>query len=239
MRLDRFLSHATGYSRREVRLLIRAGRVRVGESITTAAGAQVSAGQAVWVDGRPVELPGPIYLMLHKPAGVVSATCDARQATVTDLLPADIAERVHPVGRLDKDTTGLLLLTDDGDWSHRVTSPRHGCEKRYRARLADPLEEAAEGALLAGVALRGDKRPARASMLEPLADREVRIGVTEGRYHLVRRMFAALGNRVTALHREQIGGLVLDPELAPGQWRSLTDQERDAVLSLLPLDYTV
>jgi 16S rRNA pseudouridine516 synthase len=236
MRLDRYISQATGHSRSESRTLIRQGRVRLGGHVVATSGAAVGVDDEVSLDGVVLRPPGPLYLMLNKPAGVVSATRDSAQATVVDLLPQATARRVHPVGRLDKDTTGLLLLTDDGAWSHRVASPRHRCLKLYRARLADPFGHADAARLLAGLRLRGDDTPARAASLERLSETEVLIGVTEGRYHLVRRLFAALGNRVTDLHREQIGGLRLDPALPPAGWRPLSRAERDAVLSGPSLD---
>ena len=147
------------------------------------------------------------------------------------LLPPDLASRVHLVGRLDKDTSGLLLLTDDGGWSHRISSPRHRCPKVYVADLAEPLCADAEERLADGILLRSEAAPTRPALLQRISDHRARIQVTEGRYHLVRRLFAALGNRVTALHRERIGGLPLDPRLAPGEWRELDTRERLEVCS--------
>lgn len=229
MRLDRFVSQATGCSRREARQLIRQGRVAVGDHVVREAGAPLDA-QTVRLDGEQLADIEPLYLMLHKPTGVISATHDAMQATVLDLLPRAIARRVHPVGRLDKETSGLLLLTDDGHWSHRIASPRHHCAKVYLARLAVPLCADAERRLAAGLPLRNESRPARPATIERLGDREVRVTVTEGRYHLVRRLFAALGNRVVSLHRERVGQLPLDPGLGPGEWRMLSHAEREGVL---------
>ena len=154
-----------------------------------------------------------------------------RNRPVLSLLPPELARRAHLVGRLDKDTSGLLLLTDDGDWSHRITSPRHHCAKVYVADLADALVADAEQRLADGIRLRNEASPTRPASLQRLTDRRVRIEVTEGRYHLVRRLFAALGNRVTALHRERIGGLTLDTRLAPGEWRELDSGERREVCS--------
>jgi len=236
MRLDRYVSQVTGHSRSDVRRLIRQGRVQVAGRVASTVGTQVGPDDDVSLDGNVLEPPGRLYLMLNKPAGVISATRDGAQATVVDLLPLDIARRVHPVGRLDKETTGLLLLSDDGEWSHRVTAPRHRCLKLYRACLADPVTRADVARLLSGVLLRGDDTPTRPASVQQLSERELLIGVTEGRYHLVRRLFGALGNRVTDLHREQIGGVCLDPVLAPGSWRRLSAAERDAVLSGQPLD---
>lgn len=229
MRLDRFISQSTGNSRREARKLIRHGCVEVGGQIVREIAFDIGT-QSVQLDGHTLRPLGPLYLMLHKPVGVISATRDGRQATVLDLVPPDFAQRIHPVGRLDKDTSGLLLLTDDGGWSHRVTSPRHACPKVYHAVLAEPLCDGAEVRLANGLSLRGEHRPTRPVEVERLGDREVRVTVTEGRYHLVRRLFAALGNRVVSLHRERVGGICLDVGLAPGDWRMLEECERDSVL---------
>jgi len=210
--------------------VIRRGEIRVAGQVVRDPGWQLADGRPVDHLGRPLAGPVPLYLMLHKPCGLISATRDGSQATVLSLLPPELAVRVHPVGRLDKDTSGLLLLTDDGAWSHRLTSPRHACPKVYRAELAEPLVADAEQRLASGLVLRGEDRPTRPAQLERLGPVRARLTVTEGRYHLVRRMFAALDNRVLALHRESIGGLVLDPALAPGQWRALTPIEVDGVL---------
>lgn len=229
MRLDRFVSQAAGLSRSEARAEISRGQVCVdGVPVANAAYAVGEEAQ-VTCRGRALRLPGPVYLMMHKPCGLLSATRDAQQATVLSLLPPELAARVHLVGRLDKDTSGLLLLSDDGDWSHRISAPRRHCPKVYVADLAEPLIGHAEARLAEGIVLRNETSPTRPAVLERISDRHVRITVTEGRYHLVRRLFAALGNRVTALHRERVGGLTLDPGLAVGQWRELGADERDAV----------
>lgn len=230
MRLDRFVSQSTGRSRRESRELIREGRIALNGRVVRDGAVPVGT-RSVSLDGQSLGMIGPLYLMLHKPLGVISARRDARQATVLDLLPPAIARRVHPVGRLDKETSGLLLLSDDGGWSHRVTSPRHHCPKVYRARLAAPLCAQAEERFAGGLRLRGERNLTRPARLERLSDREVRVTVSEGRYHLVRRLFAALDNRVIGLHRERIGNLPLDPTLAPGAWRSLSEAERDGILA--------
>jgi 16S rRNA pseudouridine516 synthase len=187
--------------------------------------ASIGPDAAVTLRGEDIAPPGHLYLMLHKPCGLVSATRDDLHPTVLSLLPGNLARRVHPVGRLDKDTSGLLLLTSDGDWSHRITSPRHACRKVYRAALAEPLVSDAEERLARGLLLRNETRPTRPATMHMLTPVEVLITVSEGRYHLVRRLFAALGNRVTGLHREQIGELVLDKTLQPGQWRQLSETE--------------
>jgi 16S rRNA pseudouridine516 synthase len=198
---------------------------------TKDAALHVGPGALVEHKGERLGLPQPVYLMLHKPRGVLSATRDSGQATVLSLLPPALAARVHLVGRLDKDTSGLLLLTDDGAWSHRVSSPTHSCAKTYQAELAEPLAADAEERLQQGLMLRSEKRPTRPAALERLDGIRVRITIAEGRYHQVRRMFAALGNHVLALHRERIGGLVLDERLRAGQWRELSPVERDSIMS--------
>jgi 16S rRNA pseudouridine516 synthase len=230
LRLDRFVSQAAGISRSQARVLVRRGRVSVsGERVRDAAFA-VADDARVELEGRPLALPQPLYLMLNKPLGLLSATTDAGQATVLSLLPPEIATRLHLVGRLDKDTSGLLLLTDDGAWSHRISAPSQHIPKTYLAGLAEPLAADAELRLAAGLTLRNEAQPTRPATLRRLSDTEVRITIAEGRYHQVRRMFAALGNRVTSLHRESVGGLTLDPGLAPGQWRALRPEECLAVL---------
>ena len=230
MRLDRFVSQAVGISRSQARTLIRRGQVDVAGGTVRQVAYHVDAGQTVEHAGRRLELPQPVYLMLHKPCGLLSATSDPAQNTVLSLLPPPLAARLHLVGRLDKDTSGLLLLTDDGAWSHRISSPKQGCAKTYRAELAEPLVADAEQRLQQGLVLRSEAVPTRPAELQMLDTNRVRITISEGRYHQVRRMFAALGNRVVSLHRERIGGLWLDETLAPGQWRELTVEEREAVL---------
>jgi len=230
LRLDRFVSQAAGISRSQARSLIQRGRVSVSGEPARNAARQVAAGERVEHAGAELVLAQPAYLMLNKPRGLLSATSDGQQATVLSLLPPELAARVHLVGRLDKETSGLLLLTDDGSWSHQITSPRHACRKTYLAELAGPLEADAEHRLAQGLVLRSEQRPTRPATLQRLDATHVRITVSEGRYHQVRRMFAALGNRVVDLRRESIGGLVLDAALDPGQWRELSPRERAAVL---------
>lgn len=228
-RIDRLLSHLSGLSRKQARQEIRAGRVRLGGQPLRDPSAQVPNDVELSWSGRTLRHTGPVYLMLHKPDGVVCARRDDQQVTVLDLLPAELARRVHIVGRLDKQTTGLLLLTDDGDWSHRITSPRQGHAKCYRADLAEPLTPQVGQRFAEGLLLRGEQAPIRPARLLPDSDRQVRVILQEGRYHQVRRMFAAVGNRVTRLHRLSIGALELDPSLQPGHWRELSLDERHSV----------
>lgn len=163
--------------------------------------------------------------MLHKPLDVVCAHQDRIHRTVFSLLREPQLETLHVAGRLDLDTTGLVLLTNDGQWSHRVTAPRHKTAKRYLVDTAEALDEAAANQLRQGLLLRGETKPTGVAELEILGPYRCRLTLFEGRYHQVKRMLGALGNRVTALHRERIGSVELDSSLAPSQYRALTKEE--------------
>ena len=225
MRLDQYLANSTELSRKDAKRAIGTGRVRVNGEPCKQAKQQVSENEDVWLDGNPVGLPGEHYLMMHKPAGVISATTDSDQPTALDLLPTDLAARVHIAGRLDKDTTGLLLLTSDGQWSHRITSPRHRCPKTYRVTLAESLTDTARTQLEQGVLLKGENSPTQPAQVAVISDDQIDLTIHEGRYHQVKRMLAAVGNRVVALHRHRIGPLALDDALQPGEYRELTERE--------------
>ena len=226
MRLDYFVAHATGLTRSQVRDLIRRGAVRVDGQPRVRANLKLS-GETVYLDDAPLALPGHQYLMLHKPAGVVCSTDDPGHRTVLDLIPTALRRDLHSAGRLDLDTTGLVLLTSDGQWSHRITSPNTHCPKRYRVDVARPLTPAALEQLAAGVVLRDDPTPTRPADVQLLSDTRLNLTISEGRYHQVKRMLAAVGNHVVALHREAIGTVVLDADLAEGQWRALSPSEID------------
>lgn len=172
------------------------------------------------------------YLMLHKPAGHECSQRPSAYPSIYTLLPAPLRQRgggaaagVQAVGRLDQDTTGLLLLSDDGSFIHRLTSPRHHVPKVYEVGVKHPLDETQIRRLLDGVVLDDDPRPVRAAAAEAVAPQHLRLTLTEGKYHQVKRMVAAVGNRVETLHRSRIGDLMLSPDLAPGAWRWLTAQE--------------
>ena len=178
--------------------------------------------------GEPLDPPAPLTLMFHKPAGYTCSTDDPGD-TIYDLLPARYALRnpvLSPVGRLDKDTTGLLLMTDDGQLLHRLISPKHHVPKTYQVVLDRPLE-GHEGALFFSgeLVLRGEDKPLLPATLEVLGEKEARITLEEGRYHQVRRMFAAAGNHVVELKRVSIGGLALPDDLQEGEWRILGSTE--------------
>ncbi len=186
------------------------------------------AHQDIRVCGEPLDPPPHAIIMLHKPEGVVCSTQE-RAPLVYDLLPARFAARspvLATVGRLDRETTGLLLLTGDGQLLHRLTSPRSHVPKRYLATLAEPLRDDAESVFASGeLLLRGETTPLRAAQLSRVEEQRAYVTVSEGRYHQVRRMFAAIGNHVTALHRDALGPLTLG-DLASGGWRVLQHEER-------------
>jgi 16S rRNA pseudouridine516 synthase len=186
------------------------------------------------IDGQPLDPVPGLVMMLHKPLGM---TCSRKEdgALVYDVLPPRWRRRdpaISTIGRLDKQTTGLLLLTDDGDLLHRVISPKRHVAKVYRATLARPLT-GTEGEVFAagGLVLEGEDKPLSPAVLEVLSPTEARLTVTEGRYHMVRRMFAAVGNHVEGLHRERVGGLALPDDLAPGAWRLLDQGGIDAIFA--------
>lgn len=165
------------------------------------------------------------YFMLYKPQGYICSHDDGEYPTVFQFFDYPLMTKLHTAGRLDVDTTGLVLLTDDGKWSHRITSPKHHCEKTYLVTLADPVEDFYAQRLAEGILLRGEKEPTLPAQLEILDDYNVNLTISEGRYHQVKRMFAALGNKVEALHRWRIGDVVLDERLEEGEFRSLTSEE--------------
>ncbi len=221
MRLDQFVSQAIGLSRSDAQKLIRMGRIQVAGASIAKPATHIPSDSSVRLDNEPISLPGNIYIMLHKPAGVVSATEDPSHRTVLDLIDHPHRHTLHVVGRLDKDTTGLLLITNDGGWSHRLMSPKHHVPKTYLATLAEPLTEEGAAQLRAGVLLHGEKRPTQPAGVEILPNQQARITIHEGMYHQVKRMFAAVGNRVEALHRERVGIFELDTNLRAGQWREV------------------
>jgi 16S rRNA pseudouridine516 synthase len=238
VRLDRLLANMGYGSRREVQGLVRAGRVILDGAPVDDAELRLTVTPALadrlQINGRRLDPPPGMALMLHKPVGV---TCSHKEAgaLVHDLLPSRWRLRepaISTVGRLDKDTSGLLLLTDDGALLHRIISPRRHVAKRYLATLARPLE-GSEGPRFASGDLRleGEDKPLAPALLEPLSPTRARLTITEGRYHQVRRMFAAVGNHVETLHRDRVGGLDLPADLEPGAWRLMGEAEIAAVFA--------
>lgn len=229
-RLDKIISATGKKSRREVREMVRQGRVLVDGKPAPAADMKVDPQTAmILLDGEPLGYEKFTYVMLHKPAGVLTATEDRRQETVLDLLPPELRRRaLSPVGRLDKDTEGLLLLTNDGQLAHRLLSPKSHVDKVYYARVDGALEPGDIAAFAAGMTL-GDGLECLPAGLEILSPTEALVTLREGKFHQVKRMLAARGKPVLYLKRLSMGRLRLDPALAPGAWRMLTEEERSAL----------
>ena len=228
-RLDKLLTSTGRWSRKEARELIRQGRALADGKVISRPEEKVDpVSVRLTVDGERVECSPYVYVMLHKPAGLLSATEDSRQPTVLDLLPPELKRRgLFPVGRLDKDVTGLLLLTDDGPLAHRLLSPRKHVDKVYLARVEGRIDREDVAALAAGMTL-GDGLRCLPAGLEPLGDgTRCRVTLREGKYHQVKRMLAARGKPVLALRRVSMGPLTLDEDLEPGKWRFLSKEERD------------
>ncbi|WP_413525231.1 16S rRNA pseudouridine(516) synthase RsuA [Photobacterium phosphoreum] len=225
MRLDKFLGTTLGITRREAGKLLRDKMIEVDGEIVRSASFSVGDDNNVEFNGRPLRLQGPRYFMLNKPQGFVCSHVDDFNPTVFVLFDEVSPEKMHVAGRLDSDTTGLTLLTDDGQWSHRITSPRHVCEKVYFVETADPIVAENIAQFEAGVQLNGEEGLTRPAKLEIVGEREGVLTITEGKYHQVKRMFAAVGNRVVGLHRERVGTLELDEDLEPSQYRPLTAEE--------------
>jgi 16S rRNA pseudouridine516 synthase len=237
-RVDKLLGSLGYGSRAEMARLARAGGVVLDGVDLTDVSRRIAVTpdlpSRMEIDGAPLDPPHGVVVVLHKPLGM---TCSHKEdgALVYDVLPDRWRRRdpaISTIGRLDKQTSGLLLMTDDGDLLHRVISPKKHVAKVYRATLARPLI-GTEAALFASgeLLLENDDRPLKPAVLEVLSPTEARVSVTEGRYHMVRRMFAAVGNHVEALHRERLGGLALPDDLAPGDWRLLDSGEIDAIFA--------
>ncbi len=225
-RLDKMIADAENCTRSKARSTIRCGAVEVdGETVRDIAYRADPARERITVSGRPIAA-GRSYIMMNKPAGVVSATRAQGERTVLDLLPPGLRRRgLFPAGRLDKDTTGFLLITDDGPFAHEILSPRRHVEKEYEALLECPAAPEDIQAFAQGLRLRDGTLCAPAVLELDAARTTARIVIREGKYHQVRRMFEAVGNYVVSLRRLRIGGLYLDAALAPGAARLMTPEE--------------
>lgn len=234
-RIDKIITEMTEYSRKEARALLREGRVRASGRLLSDPGEHLDpAVEQIEVDGRPLRFAAHVYYLLNKPAGLLSASRDPSRRTVVDLVEGSVGRRgLFPVGRLDKDTTGLLLITNDGAFAHRVISPKGHVEKAYIARLDTPVPAGTDAVFAAGAVL-ADGQACAPARLETLGEngRLCRLVLCEGKYHQVKRMFGTVGCGVVTLHRERIGLLTLPDGLAEGEFLEL-DQET-AALALRP-----
>ena len=234
IRLDKYLADTGAASRREAKAYIRRGEVTVDGVPARAPEQKVAETAVVCLRGQPLRYQAYHYYMLHKPAGILTATADRSQPTVLDLFPPELRRfGLVPAGRLDKDTTGLLLITDDGALSHALMSPNRHVEKEYEAVVDGVLAADAVLRFEQGMTLRDgtECKPAKLEILETEPELRVRVTLKEGKYHQVKRMIAAVGGTVTALKRLRLGGLWLDKILAPGEFRELTQEELEKLTS--------
>jgi len=226
MKLSRILSNQNGISRRQANILLAAGRVCVDGKICREGTLDISRFREVCIDQEVIQRAEPAYyLMLNKPAGYLSATEDPEHPTVMELIDPTLRGHLHIGGRLDRASTGLLILSSDGLWTRRLTEPTVKLPKVYRVTTAYPICPDTADRFADGIWFGYEQLRTSPARLEQLGATEARLTIYEGRYHQVKRMFHAVGNRVTSLHREQMGSLVLGPDLAVGRYRELTEAE--------------
>ncbi|MFQ0990889.1 16S rRNA pseudouridine(516) synthase RsuA [Gilliamella apicola] len=224
MRLDKFLAHHLGISRTIVNKELKAKKVTVDGEIIKSGAYQLSPEQIVEYDGYEITpVTNNRYFMLNKPQGYVCSTDDPDHPTILYFIDEPMPEKLHAAGRLDLDTTGLVLLTDDGKWSHRITSPKHHCEKIYLVTVERPLTADLIEIFNNGIKLKSEKSLTKPAKLNIIDDFHAELTISEGRYHQVKRMFAAVDNHVVALHRKQIGNIKVD--IPEGEYRPLTQDE--------------
>lgn len=224
-RIDKIIASQGLYSRSDVKYLVSRKRVAVdGKTVTSASQKADAEKNEITLDGKPFLVQKQVYLMLHKPKGYVSATEDKKQQTVLELVPAKWKGRdIFPAGRLDKDTTGLMILTDDGVLAHNILSPKKHIQKVYRVELDIPVTEEMRAGFAAGVELKDGI--CKAAELKILGERTAEVTLKEGRYHQIKRMFGCYGAKVVELHRLAMGELYLPEDLAEGECRELTEAE--------------
>ncbi|MFT6904731.1 MAG: 16S rRNA pseudouridine516 synthase [Oleiphilaceae bacterium] len=228
MRLDKYICECTQLTRSLATQAIRGKRVTVNDVIIKSGSTKISVDiDIVMLDSQTLAFQeGFRYYMMHKPPGMVCANTDSDHPIIFDIMYDEPAiNKLHTVGRLDLDTTGFLLITDDGKWSHFITSPKHHKPKTYRVWLAEDLMESAEKQFSEGILLRSEKDLTQPATIERISNTEVLVTLNEGKYHQVKRMFAAVGNHVEGLHREKIGDVSLDEDLGEGEYRELSPEE--------------
>ncbi|WP_299694619.1 pseudouridine synthase [uncultured Vibrio sp.] len=223
MRLDKYLCKSTDLTKHEAVERIHNGVVMVNSETVRDESTQVHESNSILLNGDRLKLREFRYLLMHKPAGTICSNIDEFYPSLFNLIEIAKSSELHIAGRLDADTTGLVLITDDGRWSFNITQPNKSCKKVYRVTLSRDVKDDVADKFKAGVQLQGEPTPTRPAELKILSSKQVLLTITEGKFHQVKRMFAAVGNRVVALHREQIGNVCLDVE--EGQWRYLTQAE--------------
>lgn len=234
MRLDKYLAEMGVGTRQEVKKQIRQGKAAVNGTVVKAADTKIDENcDEVTICGRNISYVSYEYYMLNKPAGVVSATEDRRDTTVIDLIKEKKRKDLFPVGRLDKDTEGLLLITNDGDLAHRLLAPKKHVDKVYYAKIDGMVTEEDVKRFAEGIDIGAEEeemtRPAKLDIMKSAEESEIRLTIHEGKFHQVKRMFLAVGKEVTYLKRERMGTLCLDENLKPGEYRLLTEEEIENV----------
>ena len=234
MRLDKYLAEMGVGTRQEVKKQIRQGKAAVNGTVVKAADTKIDeTSDEVTICGRNISYVSYEYYMLNKPAGVVSATEDRRDTTVIDLIKEKKRKDLFPVGRLDKDTEGLLLITNDGDLAHRLLTPKKHVDKVYYAKIDGMVTEEDVKRFAEGIKIGAEEeemtRPAKLDIMKSAEESEIRLTIHEGKFHQVKRMFLAVGKEVTYLKRERMGTLCLDENLKPGEYRLLTEEEIENV----------
>jgi len=224
MRIDKFICKSTELTRTEAKKVLKSGDVRVNGEVVKNAATQVHENNTIDIDGKILTARTSRYIMVHKPLDTICSNIDEAYPSILNYVEVDKAFDLHIAGRLDADTTGLVLVTDDGRWSHNIISPNKECTKTYRVWLRNPIEESAIKRFKEGVQLQGETGLTKPGILDIIENQEVLLTITEGKYHQVKRMFAAIGNKVVGLHRESIGCVELD-DLPLGEWRYLSEHE--------------
>ncbi|MGI2105704.1 16S rRNA pseudouridine(516) synthase RsuA [Shewanella frigidimarina] len=229
MRLDKFICESTELTRSLAKRALHRGDVTCDGVVVKNSGFKVLPQMAVHLDGTLISVIGERYIMLNKPINTICSTIDEEYPSVLSLIDIEKMDTLHIAGRLDVDTTGLVLITSDGQWSHKITSPKKDCGKRYWVELAEPIDDSLIQVFADGVELRNEDGLTKPALLDIIDSTHVRLTISEGKYHQVKRMFAAVGNRVVNLHREAVGAIELNADLAAGEWRFLTDVEVKSV----------
>lgn len=223
MRLDKFICKSTALTKTQAVELILQGRVKVNSDAVTLESTQVHENNYITLDGKELVTRPFRYLLMNKPADTICSNIDEVYPSLFNYINEGNNTELHIAGRLDADTTGLVLITDDGRWSYNIITPTKKCEKVYRVGLRKPIAKAAAEQFAIGLQLQGELQLTRPAKLEVITPQEVLLTITEGKFHQVKRMFSAIGNKVTSLHRERIGEIILDVEI--GEWRYLSDAE--------------
>jgi 16S rRNA pseudouridine516 synthase len=233
MRLDKFICKSTELTRTEAKKLLKTGSVRVNDEVIKNPATQVHENNTITLANGASEQKltarNSRYILMHKPLDTICSNVDEGFPSILHYIDVDKAFDLHIAGRLDADTTGLVLITDDGRWSHNIISPKKDCAKTYRVWLRDDISTEKTAVLITqfeqGIQLQGESALTKPAILKIVDAKQVLLTITEGKYHQVKRMFAAVGNKVVGLHREQIGAIKLDDSLLAGQWRYLTAEE--------------